>query len=155
MSSVKEIVDEPLHSLNTLRRERWTETFESLDFKTYSRIPWSLLRKLGSGNPIGREKSLITVNSVATHLVETFKVSRDSSHPTKIKYKLKILKTAVMDTEHAPPLSIKNITLALKDANNRRILFLAPLNYSLDEIFSIKLFFILVIGIIVQKDFFR
>lgn len=46
-SEEQEIADELLLSLNAARREKWSTTVESLNFKKSSRKAWSLLRKLG------------------------------------------------------------------------------------------------------------
>ncbi|KAG5897199.1 hypothetical protein JTB14_022552 [Gonioctena quinquepunctata] len=111
----QEIADELLHSIDTARREKWTETVENLDLQKSSRQAWSLLRKLGSSNPPDRPINLVTPNQVASHIVSTSRAPQNHTHNIKVKKDLKTIKsTCALETEYANPFTCKHTQLKLK-----------------------------------------
>ncbi|XP_072384497.1 uncharacterized protein [Diabrotica undecimpunctata] len=114
-SGDQELADELLHSLDAARQQKWTETVESLNFQTSSRQAWTLLRKLGSGTPITRNKTTINPNTIASHLVSTSRAPKDKPHTIKVKRELKTLKFQSAETEYSRPFACKEVTIALKD----------------------------------------
>lgn len=66
-----EIADKLLHSIDAVRREKWTETVENIDFHKSSIQAWSLRQKLGGSNPPVPPTDLITPNQVASHIATT------------------------------------------------------------------------------------
>ncbi|XP_060534517.1 uncharacterized protein LOC132706936 [Cylas formicarius] len=95
-----EIADELLHSLDKARRDKWTSTVESLDFKKSSRKAWSLLRKLGDDGPTSRGKSI-------------------KQFTTNIKKQLKHLKlTSPEESTFSCPFTIEEVNTAIKDTKS-------------------------------------
>lgn len=115
-SGNQEIADDLLHSLDAARRQKWIETVEALNFTQSSRQAWSLLRKLGSGNPPIRDKLIVNPNAIATHIVSISRAPRDRDHTIQVKRELKGLKAATpLSSEYSRPFTDDDITKALED----------------------------------------
>lgn len=114
----QEVADQLLHSLNAARQQKWSETVENLNFQTSSRKAWSLIRKLGGGNPPKRQKAPIKPNSVASHIVMTSRAPRDKAHTKRVKEHLKTLKNESTETEHSRPFTGEDVSAALKDVTS-------------------------------------
>ncbi|KAG5874268.1 hypothetical protein JTB14_001429 [Gonioctena quinquepunctata] len=100
----QEIADDLLHSIDTARHEKWTETVETQDFQKSSRQAWSLLRKFGSSNPPDCPINLVTPNQVASHIVSTSRAPQNRIYIIKVKKVLKTIKsTCALETEYANP----------------------------------------------------
>lgn len=110
-----EIADELLHSIDAARRAEWTETVESLDFRTSSRKAWSLLRKLGGGNPLLRTNEKVTPSQVADHIVSMSRAPHIKAHTKNVRKDLTSLKSScVQESEFSRPFNDEEITTALK-----------------------------------------
>lgn len=81
-TNVQEIVDELLHSLNPARRQKWSETVESLNFRT----SWTLLRK----NPTQRQNTAVSPDDIATHIVKTSRTPKEKSHTILVNKEYKM-----------------------------------------------------------------
>lgn len=109
----QDIADELLHSLDAARRQKWTETVESLNFQTSSRKAWSLLRKLGGGAQIKSQSTVIKPNNVATYIVETSRAPKDKDNTTWVKRELKKLKNKATESKHSRPFTEEEIAHSL------------------------------------------
>ncbi|XP_060524498.1 uncharacterized protein LOC132700921 [Cylas formicarius] len=113
-----EIADELLHSLDKARRDKWTSTVESLDFKKSSRKA-SLLRKLGDDGPTARPNTDIHPNKVASHIVNTSRGKSIKQFTTNINKQLKHLKlTSPEESTFSCPFTIEEVNTAIKDTKS-------------------------------------
>ncbi|KAE9523030.1 hypothetical protein AGLY_016661 [Aphis glycines] len=83
------IADELINNLNLIRKQRWHEKTENLDFTHSSHKAWSLMKKLGTSNNITKGQHTLRPNSVATRLKSVGKLSVDKEHNRLIKTELR------------------------------------------------------------------
>jgi hypothetical protein len=83
------IADELINNLNSIRKQRWHEKTENLDFTHSSHKAWSLMKKLGTSNNTTKGQHTLRPNSIATRLKSVGKLLVDKEHKRLIKTELR------------------------------------------------------------------
>lgn len=84
-----EIANKLLSLLDDIRKEKWDESLESMDFSRSSRKAWNTLRKLSPTSSVQSTSYDCNVNKIASRLVKMSKVPIDKNFGKEIKLKLK------------------------------------------------------------------
>lgn len=115
-SNDPEIADNLLSLLDSIKKEKWHKSMESLDFTHSSRKSWNTLKKLGSSAPIYKKTYSCSVNEIASRLVSMSKVSMDKNFCKEIKQNLKrkIFQCPVFANEFDYDFTLDEINIAIK-----------------------------------------
>ena len=81
-----DIADHLIESLDAVRRTRWEESTEKLNFTHSSRKSWSLIRRLGAAQkPPAQTRPAVSPNAVASHLLQVAKAPLMKEHRRQVR----------------------------------------------------------------------
>ena len=111
----QDTADKLLLSLDEARKNKWTQSVESMDFKHSSRKAWSLLRKLGSAKPPPPSKPTLDPNRIAAHMVNLSKGKTQKLFTMSIQKEYKALRSSTASNDqYSSPFSTSELNDAMK-----------------------------------------